>query len=308
MFTAAEGRVYLLSDESHQAAELMRRRKQLFGGGSLLVVVAMIVCAHLNVTLFLASRLSTSKVIYIIRHGEKQFDDANHTAYDYACLSEKGWARAYNLKSLFGPRPHPPFRTPDALFAANYGNAIDCREGDAWYRTQATLEPLAALALGGLHLAIDNTTRWLPHLCSPAERGPCVEHDMADPLAEPHAFGACCNVGAAAKLKAKLAEPDVATILVAWEHANVRDLVLALGAPDCDPASTSGAACHLEWRGPDYDPVWALHFDATGQRFVRLETDLVQGFSVVGAEWLGPKRGCGAVAPAGFANPRRPLT
>ena len=297
-FMTAEGNVYLLN-EAHLADEAMRRRKHLFGA-SLLLFATVLLWLH-SATLLLGTPQAT-KVIYIVRHGEKLFDDVNHTAYDYACLSEKGWARAYNLKALFGPRPQPPLRTPDALFAANYANSIDCREGDGWYRTQATLEPLAAPAPGGLHLTIDNTTGWLPHLCSSTERGQCVEHDLADLLAEPHQFGVCCNEGAAAKMKAKLAEPSISTILVAWEHANIRNLVVSLGAPDCDTVSTK--ACDLEWGGPDYDAIWALTFDSTGQRFVELQTDLVQGFSVVGNEWLGPKRGCGAVAPAGFANPR----
>jgi hypothetical protein len=43
------------------------------------------------------------KVIYIIRHGEKVYMPSNLTAYKYACESEQGWARAYNMLSVFGP-------------------------------------------------------------------------------------------------------------------------------------------------------------------------------------------------------------
>ena len=302
----AEGRVYhLFSDDRAHLTEAMHRRRHLFGGSLLLVIG--VVLLRRNAMLSLGTRWANKyRVIYIVRHGEKEYDAANHTAFDYACLSEKGWARAYNLKVLFGPRPQPPFRTPSALFAANYGNSIDCREGSGrWYRTQATLEPLAAPAPGGLNLTVDNTTGWLPHLCSPSERGLCMQHNLTtERFAEPHQFGTCCNVAAAAKLKAKLAEPGTSTILVAWEHANMRNLAVSLGAPDCDTASTT--ACHLDWDGTDFDAVWAVTFDSTGQHFVNIQTDLVQGFSSVGNEWLGPKRGCGAVAPAGFANPRQP--
>ena len=60
------------------------------------------------------------------------------------------------------------------------------------------------------------------------------------------------------------------------------------------------------WPGVDYDRVYELHFTPSG-RFVRIETDLYQGFTDhLGGEhkhgWLGPSRGCGAVAPAHFAT------
>ena len=90
-----------------------------------------------------------TRVVYLMRHGEKTFNKRNKTAYLYACLSEKGWARAYNLKALFGPQPSPPFRTPSALFAGNYSNPSDCRDEHGWYRTQTTIAPLAAASPGG---------------------------------------------------------------------------------------------------------------------------------------------------------------
>ena len=245
-----------------------------------------------NILFSLGWGSSAPKVIYVIRHGEKRFDEGNHSDYDYACLSEKGWARAYNLKSLFGSSPTHPFRTPQALYSASYANTIDCREGDGWYRTQATIAPLADLTPGGLGLVIDNTTGWLPHLCRAEERGDC-NHNASDPLAEPHGFGMCCNMGAAAKMKAKLAEPGVGTILVVWEHANIHNLVHALGVP---------FAIIPNWEGSDFDSVWELTFDGAGQRFLQLQPKLAQGFSGVGRTWLGPSSGCGNIAPAGFSN------
>jgi len=303
--TLAMAVAYSLHESArNQPRELCTRPALLLGAGSLLMLAGLVASHHVSSALMMVvgSVPATEKVIYLVRHGEKTFDPANHSAYDYACLSEKGWARAYNLKSLFGPRAQPPFRTPDALFSADYGNVIDCRDHNGYYRTQATIAPLAASEPGGLGLPVDNASGWLPHLCSPAVRGECLEHDMADPLAEPHLFGMCCNSGAALAIKTKLRESGVQTLLVAWEHANLPHLAVALGAPECDPHSDS--PCDLAWSGADYDQVWALYFDADG-RFVRLDAELRQGFSTPAHPYLGPQRGCGTVAPSGFANPRR---
>ena len=50
-----------------------------------------------------AAASGATKRIYIIRHGEKaEPADRSDYDYDHGCLSEKGWARAYNLKSIFG--------------------------------------------------------------------------------------------------------------------------------------------------------------------------------------------------------------
>jgi hypothetical protein len=234
------------------------------------------------------------KVVYVIRHGEKQFDPANHTAFDYACLSEKGWARAYNLKSVFGPRPMPPFRTPDALFSANYGNDIDCRDAHGFYRTQATLAPLAAASPGGLGLLIDNTTGWLADLCAREERDESCVHDST-PGAEPHDFGTCCNAAAARAILAKLAEPQIRSVLVCWEHLNIQYLVAALGATAVLP----------RWPHTEFDRVYALYYRPYGG-FVRIDTFLRQGFTADDADYLGPVVGCGAVAPRHFANSHLP--
>ncbi|EOD32166.1 hypothetical protein EMIHUDRAFT_352658 [Emiliania huxleyi CCMP1516] len=141
-----------------------------------------------------------TRVVYLMRHGEKTFNKRNKTAYLYACLSEKGWARAYNLKALFGPQPSPPFRTPSALFAGNYSNPSDCRDEHGWYRTQTTIAPLAAASPGGLDLAVESGTGWLPTLCAAEERGHCRQ--AAKPGSSPHDYGVCCNTAAARRVKA----------------------------------------------------------------------------------------------------------
>jgi hypothetical protein len=249
-------------------------------------------------TLLLTDGSTPDKIIYIIRHGEKIFDATNHSAYDYACMSEQGWARAYNLKAVFGPRPQPPFRTPQALFSANYGDpGIDCRDEDGWYRTQQIIAPLAAPGRSGLDLTINNHTGWLPHLCSAEVRGDDCFHDP-DPNGEPHGFGMCCNTHAASTMKETLMRPGVDTVLVAWEHWNIPFLALALGAtfPTAGNRSIAGF-----WPGEDFDRVYALHY-SRGGRFLRLETDLFQGLTHLKGRWLGPSSGCGAIAPWHYAR------
>ena len=227
------------------------------------------------------------KVVYIIRHGEKAFDPDNRPAFDYACLSEKGWARAYNLRSVFGPRPQPPFQTPDALFAGNYANSIDCRDENGWYRTEATIGPLAASGPSSLGLPVDNRSGFGPGACAaPADECPHVEPSEGGTA---HGFGVCCNAAAAAAIRTKLHEPSVATVLVCWEHTNIPVLASALGVPR-----------HLlegGWPDSDYDRVYALRFTSTGQ-WLHIDTGLSQGFTDRDERWLGPSRGCGAVAPA----------
>lgn len=234
------------------------------------------------------------KIVYIIRHGEKTIDETNLGAFDYACLSEKGWARAYNLKAVFGPRPQPPFRTPQAIFSANYGNSLDCREEHGWYRTQATIAPLAGPGRSGLDLVVHNESGWLPHLCT--VRGDDCFHDP-DPNGEPHGYGVCCNTAAAAAILTKLREPGIDTVLVAWEHWNIPFLALALGASSL--LAVNGSLAGM-WPADDYDRVFALHF-SPGGAFIRIETELFQGLTQHGGRWLGPSSGCGSVAPSHLA-------
>ena len=97
------------------------------------------------------------KVVYIIRHGEKVIDPSNATAYLYACLSERGRARAEYLAGVFssGGGRRGLVVPPDGLFSFDYDNRLDCLDppSDGVYRTEATLLPLSR-ALG---VAVDNT-------------------------------------------------------------------------------------------------------------------------------------------------------
>jgi hypothetical protein len=113
------------------------------------------------------------KVVYIIRHGEKHWDPKNETAYKYACLSTKGYARADQLVSVFAGTKSTTSTTspttaddnnddddthlitPNGLFSFNYDNNLDCRDvSNGVYRTQATLHPLSM----ALKIPVNNIT------------------------------------------------------------------------------------------------------------------------------------------------------
>jgi len=246
------------------------------------------------------------KTIYIIRHGEKE------NSSETGCLSEQGWARAYNLKSVFGGHTGGLLR-PDALFSADYADeGMDCRGRHGWYRTQQTISAVAQAAPGGLALLVDNSTGFMPQLCG------AVVNDKAIPVLGPLGLllkklevpispdgkcfpygggadkeddnaGMCCNTQAAATIKAKLAEPGVDTILVAWESMNIVWLTRALGVP-----SHQVQPWHYDNR--QFDRIYSLQFD-TDMNLIEFKDDLSQGFSTVDTPWLGPESGCGAIAP-----------
>lgn len=269
-----------------------------------------------------ATVAGATKRIYIVRHGEKfaAGSDAQPFGYDYACLSEKGWARAYNLKSVFGP--HGWLHTPDALFSANYLDTAECRDEHGWYRTQQTISALAHTP-GGLGLPIDNSTGWMPELCGakvhpsaawakggvPAELvsddGTCFPYGKCGGVMWDGSHGCdvpdsgiCCNRAAADAMLAKLAQPGVSTILVAWESLNTQWLARALGV---------GAAEVHRWdyTRSEFDRIYALHYDEN-LRLLKFEDDLLQGFDQLGSaaprdalRWLGPQAGCGKVQVRG---------
>uniref|UniRef100_A0A7S3SB14 Uncharacterized protein n=1 Tax=Emiliania huxleyi TaxID=2903 RepID=A0A7S3SB14_EMIHU len=125
---------------------------------------------------------SVDKVIYIIRHGEKIARNSGSLQRPEAvqCLSEKGWGRSYNLKSVFGytfsfngcmpgdscSQNLPPLRTPDALFSANYADGpIDCKDEQGRYRTEQTIAALANSGPTSLNLPINNRLGFMPQLC-----------------------------------------------------------------------------------------------------------------------------------------------
>jgi len=264
------------------------------------------------------------KLIYIIRHGEKIEGDAarGQLAYEAQCLSEVGWARAYHLMSIFGPRPRPPFKTPQALFSANYADPVVCRDVHGWYRTQQTISALASDTPGGLNLPIDNTTGFMPAICgltwnitakpeyikhkSDSQPEPykssVINWTEAQPVGgtcSPKGFGGgdamCCNPAAAKKMIEKLMEPGISTILVAWEHSNIAFLARALGAPEdkvvhCKDANGETVDC---WPGSNFDMVYALTFNDKGE-FQNIDTGFRQGFTA--ENFLGPHNYCGAVA------------
>ena len=265
---------------------------------------------------------ATTKRIYIIRHGEK-FAAGSGYPYtnDFACLSEKGWARAYNLKSVFGKNGWLP--APDALYSANYFDSDECRDEHGWYRTQQTISAVAQSAPGGLGLRIDNSTGFHPRLCgskvhpsSPwadelpaslvSESGTCFPYGMCGrskwgngsyPCPDPNA-GMCCNLAAARAMLTKLAEPGINTLLVAWESLNSVWLARALGVQPPELVH------RWNFHENEFDRIYALTYEWTNERLrlVSFET-LLQGFDSLGnarappnaLRWLGPQSGCGKV-------------
>jgi len=237
---------------------------------------------------------SKEKTIFIIRHGEKVWVPTNTTAYKYACLSEQGWARAYNMNFVFGPTPNQTvLKTPDALFSFNYDDGtLDCRTSRGFYRTQAVIAPLGQT----LGIEIDNSTGSKPDLCGPefgTLRGNC---SLPTPSESVNDYGPCCNVAAAAQIKSVLMEDGIDSILCSWEHSNIAYLANALGSNNCTDSKITTTSsnktgitnlmapdCNMTWLGTDFDSVWALYFDAETGEFLRLDTNLQQEF-----EWIGP--------------------
>ena len=256
------------------------------------------------------SAAAGSKHIYIVRHGEKIYT-GDDVATEFECLSEKGWARAYNLKSVFSVGG--AHATPDAIFSADYADettlAPNCRDRHGFYRTQQTVSALAQAAPGGLGIKIDNSTSFMPLFCgqlvAPASKcsyadvvppawvspnGSCCPYGAVTAAGDASSLGMCCNEAAAGRILEKLAEPGVRTILVAWESVNIGYLARAFGVPE-DEAT---------WKFDQdaYDRIYHLEFDED-LHLVRYELDLMQGFGKDSDEdnFLGPLEGCGGVNP-----------
>jgi len=273
--------------------------------------------------------IGCTKRIYIVRHGEKIYHAGDILTSGAECLNQKGWARAYHLKSLFDGEP---YHRPDAIFSADYndssvitGGAFEnCRDEHGWYRTTQLVKPLAQDAPGGLDLEVNNRTGYMPQLCGlngvapfskcssaglypnlVAENGTCCPFGFTSDAVsadERLELSMCCNPHAAAVMKAKLAEPGVCTLLVAWESKNIEFLTAALGVP-------GGEAWYTDDPTQDnyeYDHIYMLEFD-DALNFVEL-VKLKQGFGTEGTRspecpdgcdnWLGPKEGCGAIEPS----------
>jgi len=263
---------------------------------------------------FVFSQLTAHNHTDIIRHGNKIGTDARDKngrltdpLNNVQCLSATGYARAYNLKSVFGPGNTKGFKVPDALFSMNYNLSFECINSFGIFRTQATIEPLAQF----LNLTIDNTTSPMPEFCNSsggtenredkpmlinATYAPSLNRRImdiinafpAEPMPAPSgsgwilparkdeeaafqermktlvseegtcapfgdvANGTCCNPANAAVMKAKLFQDDINTVLVAWEHQNIKYLPIALGVPEKDIP---------KWKDDDFDSVFVLNFD-----------------------------------------------
>jgi len=154
--------------------------------------------------------------IYIIRHGEKK--------WALGCLSAKGQQRANRLASVFNSIPSPNhalFNTPDHIFANYYDDPIDCE------RCIQTVTPIAKK----LNITVNSTYGF------------------------PTKLGG--NQLAAQTWRTLITSNNKkkTTILVAWEHVNIKPLTEALGVQ---------SSLLPTWSGSDYDTVYVLLFNNTG--------------------------------------------
>ena len=149
---------------------------------------------YMRSVLFLAAAMlvgcasATTSTVYIIRHGEK--------TWALGCLNDVGKERAATLPSVFNGKSsplHDTFLAPQALFANQYDDPIDCE------RCKQTLEPISSY----LNLTID------------------FNHGY------PRKLGG--NDGAAHAIIN--ATGGASVILVAWEHHNIQYLAADLGVP-----------------------------------------------------------------------------
>jgi len=183
------------------------------------------------------------KIIYIVRHGEKIDGNVGlgELGCEAQCLSEKGWARSYNLKSVFGTKhtsARPDLEKPEAIFSCNYAEPLDCRDHNGMFRTQQ----LVAAVAHGLNLPVDNSTGFIPSLCGMVWNKESKQGYMD------HKIG---NETAARKQPPKYRE-----MFEEWLKAE----------PECDPADCEpqpqdgiagkfqkGTSCHVRGFGPGDD-------------------------------------------------------
>lgn len=315
-----ENRIHITGDDSLCQKNKLGMTSVIGIAAVLLVLSAMILSISsveysstpLKSQLRVGNSKGTEKVVYIIRHGEKHRDPYNETAYYYACLSKKGYARANHLISVFGfgrAEPslfsnddHQLISPPVALFSFNYDNGNDCRDSAGVYRTQATLMPLS----NALGLPINNITGAKPDLCGfgHIDDAPTDTIDINltknynnkvchPPTLESsvHDFGLCCNMAAAEAIKLKLFQQQQdghsssSSVLVAWEHANIGYLAEALMIDDNDnyisnddikAANKIIAQKELQkllyWPDALFDKIFALYFDPVTHKFTKLDT------------------------------------
>ena len=132
------------------------------------------------------------------------------------CLSKAGEERAEALKSIFQNK----FSLPNHIFANFYDDHIDCE------RCIETVIPIAK----ELHLTVNSTYGYNKKLGG--------------------------NKGAANAFKNVIltSQKIPQTLLVAWEHINIKPLTEALGVPLAKIPS---------WKGSNFDTVYVLAFNST---------------------------------------------
>ena len=157
-------------------------------------------------------------------HGESSSNSNSSTVYIIrhgekkwllGCLSKKGEARANALKSIFQSK----FTLPNHIFANYYDDHIDCE------RCIETVTPVA----NSLGLKVNSSYGYNSKLGG--------------------------NEGAANAFKDTIvSSSSPQTLLIAWEHINIKPLTESLGVPS-DKIPT--------WKSSNFDSVYVLKFNST---------------------------------------------
>jgi hypothetical protein len=151
---------------------------------------------------------STARTIFVIRHGEKPYDDVRGVdlsgRHNEHSLIPVGWQRAGALAHLFSPRV-PGFAVPTELIAPKYNAATDDE-----HRTHQTILPLAGL--------------------------------LGLPIHAKH------KVGHEEALAEELEKSTAAVTLVCWEHQAIPTIAQAIAPGADIPECWPDARFDVAWR------------------------------------------------------------
>lgn len=185
----------------------------------LLILIVLLIIKISRIPEKITIELDSRKHIYIIRHAEK---------YNLISgLSDIGMRRAYFLRSIFGNELH----RPDLLYSYNYNDPVNCGtesvlrllwktqyHSGKYHRTTQTLLPLSEK----YSIPINNDYGLLKN------NG---------------------NKGVVKSILFELSKKDINTILVCWEHRNIKHLL-------------SYFDLYVSWDRDDYSTILDVSFNS----------------------------------------------